>query len=266
MLRDLRKNISDQIQIKQIRKQKLFDEISKIDSDLLELNEILVKIGTDDAFFRISPNEAFEILESLGYKDNKEKLEMYVSLLTNEDKKVEKKESKKESEKELNFDKYIKICEKNLKNNNISSEKNKKFNDPCCQNRPDRAGWHPVRPPRRSLRADKAKPPAAQYGRHGTRCGSRRCRYAAPPCIRRDSHCRSRLHSWPGAAPALPKGRCGQTRRQNSPAAAQRQGRCPPARWHRGQWPNRCSGRRAGHTRRPAGCRGWAAVPRGAAF
>lgn len=127
MLRDLRKNISDQIQIKQIRKQKLFDEISKIDSDLLELNEILVKIGTDDAFFRISPNEAFEILESLGYKDNKEKLEMYVSLLTNEDKKVEKKESKKESEKELNFDKYIKICEKNLKNNNISSEKNKKF-------------------------------------------------------------------------------------------------------------------------------------------
>ena len=127
MLRDLRKNISDQIQVKQIRKQKLFDEISKIDSDLLELNEILVKIGTDDAFFRISPNEAFEILESLGYKDNKEKLEMYVSLLTNEDKKVEKKESKKESEKELNFDKYIKICEKNLKNNNISSEKNKKF-------------------------------------------------------------------------------------------------------------------------------------------
>ena len=124
MLRDLRKNISDQIQVKQIRKQKLFDEISKIDSDLLELNEILVKIGTDDAFFRISPNEAFEILESLGYKDNKEKLEMYVSLLTNEDKKVEKKESKKESEKKLNFDKYIKICEKNLKNNNIFHQTN----------------------------------------------------------------------------------------------------------------------------------------------
>ena len=32
MLRELRGNISDQIQEKQIRKQKLFDEISKIDS------------------------------------------------------------------------------------------------------------------------------------------------------------------------------------------------------------------------------------------
>ena len=85
MLRELRGNISDQIQEKQIRKQKLFDEISKIDSELLELNEILVKIGTDDAFFRISPNEAFEILDSLGYKDNKEKLEMYVNLLTDKD-------------------------------------------------------------------------------------------------------------------------------------------------------------------------------------
>ena len=47
MLRELRGNISDQIQEKQIRKQKLFDEISKIDSELLELNEILVKIGTE---------------------------------------------------------------------------------------------------------------------------------------------------------------------------------------------------------------------------
>lgn len=127
MLRDLRKNISDQIQIKQIRKQKLFDEISKIDSDLLELNEILVKIGTDDAFFRISPNEAFEILDSLGYKDNKEKLEMYVSLLTNEDKKDDKKETKKELKKEFDDSKYVKIFEKNLKKTSVSSERNKKF-------------------------------------------------------------------------------------------------------------------------------------------
>ena len=127
MLRDLRKNISDQIQIKQIRKQKLFDEISKIDSDLLELNEILVKIGTDDAFFRISPNEAFEILDSLGYKDNKEKLEMYVSLLTNEDKKDDKKETKKEIKKEFDDSKYVKIFEKNLKKTSVSSERNKKF-------------------------------------------------------------------------------------------------------------------------------------------
>ena len=114
MLRELRGNISDQIQEKQIRKQKLFDEISKIDSELLELNEILVKIGTDDAFFRISPNEAFEILDSLGYKDNKEKLEMYVNLLTNKD--VKSKKDTKEL-KESKDNKYIEIINGNFKKN-----------------------------------------------------------------------------------------------------------------------------------------------------
>lgn len=125
MLRDLRRNISDQIQEKQIRKQKLFDEISKIDSELLELNEILVKISTDDAFFRISPNEAFEILENLGYKDNKEKLEMYVSLLTNKD--TKKKE--KSSTPDLKTNKYIDIINGSFRKSkeNNSLEQNKKF-------------------------------------------------------------------------------------------------------------------------------------------
>ena len=125
MLRDLRRNISDQIQEKQIRKQKLFDEISKIDSELLELNEILVKISTDDAFFRITPNEAFEILENLGYKDNKEKLEMYVSLLTNKD--TKKKE--KSSTPDLKTNKYIDIINGSFRKSkeNNSLEQNKKF-------------------------------------------------------------------------------------------------------------------------------------------
>lgn len=125
MLRDLRRNISDQIQEKQIRKQKLFDEISKIDSELLELNEILVKISTDDAFFRITPNEAFEILENLGYKDNKEKLEMYVSLLTNKD--TKKKE--KSSTPDLKTNKYIDIINNSFRKSkeNNSLEQNKKF-------------------------------------------------------------------------------------------------------------------------------------------
>lgn len=125
MLRDLRRNISDQIQVKQIRKQKLFDEISKIDCELLELNEILVKISTDDAFFRISPNEAFEILENLGYKDNNEKLEMYVSLLTNKD--TKKKE--KNNNSDLINNKYIDIINGGYRKNKESNslEQNKKF-------------------------------------------------------------------------------------------------------------------------------------------
>lgn len=126
MLRELRGNISDQIQEKQIRKQKLFDEISKIDSELLELNEILVKISTDDAFFRISPNEAFEILDNLGYKDNKEKLEMYVNLLTNKDAKDNK------AKKEINVsknDKYVNIINNSFKETKgkDSLAQNKKF-------------------------------------------------------------------------------------------------------------------------------------------
>lgn len=128
MLRELRGNISNQIQEKQIRKQKLFDEISKIDSELLELNEILVKIGTDDAFFRISPNEAFEILDSLGYKDNKEKLEMYVNLLTDKDVKSKSKKDTKEL-KESNDNKYIEIINGNFKKNKetVPLDQNKKF-------------------------------------------------------------------------------------------------------------------------------------------
>ena len=125
MLRDLRGNISNQIQEKQIRKQKLFDEISKIDSELLELNEILVKISTDDAFYKISPNEAFEILDNLGYKDNKEKLEMYVKLLTNKDVKAK---AKKDS-KEPNDSKYIEIINNSFKDikEKDTVNQNKKF-------------------------------------------------------------------------------------------------------------------------------------------
>lgn len=125
MLRDLRGNISNQIQEKQIRKQKLFDEISKIDSELLELNEILVKISTDDAFYKISPNEAFEILDNLGYKDNKEKLEMYVKLLTNKDVKAK---TKKDS-KEPNDSKYIEIINNSFKDikEKDTVNQNKKF-------------------------------------------------------------------------------------------------------------------------------------------
>lgn len=119
MIRKLRRSISDEIQVKQIKKQKLFDEISKIDSELLELNEILVKISTDDAFFKISPNEAFEILDSLGYKDNKEKIEMYVSLLTNS--------KEKNTDTVVDDNKFIKIINGSVGKNNDSLEQKRKF-------------------------------------------------------------------------------------------------------------------------------------------
>jgi len=82
MIRDLRLKISEQIQEVQNRKQELYDEISKIDSELLELNEILIKINVNDSFLRISPNDAFEILEKLGYEDDKEKLNIYFELIS----------------------------------------------------------------------------------------------------------------------------------------------------------------------------------------
>ena len=82
MIKELRKRVNNKIQSKQTEKQKLYDDISRIDSELLELNEILVKMSEDDSFFRISPNDAFEMLEKLGYKDDKEKLDIYFELIS----------------------------------------------------------------------------------------------------------------------------------------------------------------------------------------
>ena len=82
MIRELKEKVSSQIQGKQNKKQKLYDDISKIDAELLELNEILVRLGDEDSFFRMSPNEAFDILERLGYKNDKEKLDIYFELIS----------------------------------------------------------------------------------------------------------------------------------------------------------------------------------------
>jgi len=82
MIRELRSKVNVQIKDKQIRKQELYDEISKVDGELLELNEMLIKLGDEDAFLRMSPNEAFDILERLGYNNEKEKLNIYFDLLS----------------------------------------------------------------------------------------------------------------------------------------------------------------------------------------
>ena len=83
MINELRDKITEQIKGKQERKEELYDAISRIDNELLDLNEAMIKISDDDAFFEITPNEAFEILKMLGYEDEKEKLNIYISLISN---------------------------------------------------------------------------------------------------------------------------------------------------------------------------------------
>lgn len=81
MLEDLREKINIKIQDSQIKKQKLYDEISAIDNELLELNDIMLKVNEKDSFLDISPKEAFNILERIGYTDKGELMDIYLEVI-----------------------------------------------------------------------------------------------------------------------------------------------------------------------------------------
>lgn len=81
MLDNLREKINIKIKENQSIKQELYEKISIIDSELLELNETMLKINNKDSFLDISPKEAFQILDRLGYTDKKERLDNYLELI-----------------------------------------------------------------------------------------------------------------------------------------------------------------------------------------
>ena len=81
MLEDLREKINIRIQDNQIKKQKLYDEISAVDNELLELNDIMLKVNEKDSFLDISPKEAFNILERIGYTDKGELMDIYLEVI-----------------------------------------------------------------------------------------------------------------------------------------------------------------------------------------
>lgn len=81
MLEDLREKINIKIQDNQIKKQKLYDEISAVDNELLELNDIMLKVNEKDSFLDISPKEAFNILERIGYTDKGELMDIYLEVI-----------------------------------------------------------------------------------------------------------------------------------------------------------------------------------------
>lgn len=81
MLENLREKINKRIQDNQKEKQELYDKISIIDSELLELNETMLKLNNKDSFLDISPKEAFKILNRLGYTDKGEMLDNYLELI-----------------------------------------------------------------------------------------------------------------------------------------------------------------------------------------
>lgn len=89
MIESLRKKISDTIYEKQNRKEELYDKISRVENELLELNDTLVKLNEEDAFFKMSPYEAFNILDKLGYTNEKEKYDIYFNLVSKQDVKKE---------------------------------------------------------------------------------------------------------------------------------------------------------------------------------
>lgn len=97
MINELRDKFNTKIKLKQDKKEELYNDISRIDNELLELNEMLLKVSDNDAFFKITPNEAFEILKVLGYEDENERLEVYISLISS-------KKEEKISENKIDFD------------------------------------------------------------------------------------------------------------------------------------------------------------------
>ena len=62
-------------------KQELYEKISNIDSELLELNELMIKINNNESFLDISPNEAFKMLDKLGYTNKAERLDDYLEII-----------------------------------------------------------------------------------------------------------------------------------------------------------------------------------------
>ncbi len=114
MIEELRKKVNNKIQTAQEDKQKLYDSISKLDNELLELNDILVKISNPNAFFEICPKDAFDMLSKLGYEGKQKQLDIYLELISenedetkyinkieNFDKREEQTENQKETSKKL---------------------------------------------------------------------------------------------------------------------------------------------------------------------
>lgn len=81
MIEELKSRVNTKILENQIEKQKLYDNISVLDNELVELNEILSKFEDKNAILSIPPKEAFELLEKLGYTDKSELLDNYLELI-----------------------------------------------------------------------------------------------------------------------------------------------------------------------------------------
>lgn len=94
MIEILKSKISDTIYEKQKLKEELYEKISYIENELFDLNETLIKLNEEDAFFKMSPYEAFNILDKLGYSNEKEKYDLYFSLVSKKDIKVDKTKEK----------------------------------------------------------------------------------------------------------------------------------------------------------------------------
>lgn len=117
MIEELRKKLNIKIRNIQNEKEELYDKISNLDSNLLELNEILYKLNEDDAFFKMTPYEAFEILNTLGYTNSSDIYETYFKILNKDKPSTNKKENTttlKKDEKDLDYVEKIESSHKEL--------------------------------------------------------------------------------------------------------------------------------------------------------
>jgi len=116
-------------------------KIQELNSDIEVLDQIKTALSDDEYFMKITPNDAFGLLEKLGYTDKNERLDVYMKLVSSDEfntpvkeivtpkieieKPVVEKETKEEPETDFSFDSFneIKVEEPKLGETTIEEPK-----------------------------------------------------------------------------------------------------------------------------------------------
>lgn len=134
VVRDKKQGILDE-------QESLRKKIQELNSDIEVLDQIKTALSDDEYFMKITPNDAFGLLEKLGYTDKNERLDVYMKLVSSDEfntpvkeevtpkieieKPVVEKETKEEPETDFSFDSFneIKAEEPKLEETTIEEPK-----------------------------------------------------------------------------------------------------------------------------------------------
>lgn len=82
MIENIRGLVSSKKQSILDEQESLRQKIQELNSDIEVLDQIKVALNDNDYFMKITPNDAFNLLEKLGYDKKEEKLDVYMKLVS----------------------------------------------------------------------------------------------------------------------------------------------------------------------------------------